>query len=61
MVARVNHLVGLGAQVVAGLALRDNALNDAIANQQGRALQFGLMVVLGGDAVGLVDQQGAHG
>jgi hypothetical protein len=60
VVTGVNHLVGLGAQVVTGLALGDNALNDAIANQQRRALQLGLVVVLGGDAMGLVDQQGAH-
>ena len=63
VLAGINHFVycARGQPGVERLVRFEDALDQPIPNQDGGVLQFGLGIVLGGNAAGAVDQQSAHG
>jgi 2-polyprenyl-6-methoxyphenol hydroxylase-like FAD-dependent oxidoreductase len=61
MVAGVDHFVHLLEQFVGVFSGGDDAFDAAVADQQRGVLEFGVRIVLCGDAAGAVDQQGGHG
>jgi len=61
MAAGVDHLVHLLDQLVGVLSGGDDPLDAAIADQQRGVIQFGVGIVLCGDAAGSVDEQRGHG
>ena len=61
MAAGVDHFIDLREQFVDVLGRGDDAFDTAVADQERGVFQFGVGIVLGGDAAGAVDQQRGHG
>ena len=61
MAAGVDHFVDLLDQFVGVFSGLDDALDAAIADHERGVIQFGVRIVLRGDAAGAVDEQRGHG
>jgi hypothetical protein len=61
MAAGVDHFVDLREQFVNVFSGGNDAFDAAVADQERGVFQFGVRIVLCGDAAGAVDQQRGHG
>jgi hypothetical protein len=61
MAAGVDHFVNLREQFVGVFSGGDDAFNAAVADLERGIMEFGVRIVLCGDAAGAVDQQRGHG